>query len=1118
MLKNFVIGLLLISVLMALGCSNISGTVTDQEGNGVEGVVMTLSGGEKQVTCLTDKNGFFEFTDVMAIPVKEQGAYVYTEAPAGSYIVTPAMEKMAFSPEREITVAGRKNINFKSDPDSYCPYKVYVILGFHANFYHSWRGDTNDEAGFGTDIRIVREILKMLDEANAQGLDARGYWEGEAMFTFGDIIPNHAPDIIEGIRRRVETGQDEIVLAPYSNTLFSATTEDEMRSVIRWAISNPWGSGAEDLFGSYVPFIRPQEAMTTTGQIPIMLEEGMEGFILPYSSYSFTSFSNFTPLMPPEQRYHFTRLQMQDDGQQMLLFPCVSVADTLNFISLEKWMLSLRDLQTSGQVEQDMVIHINFDADVETWIPMLPPALSWVPNAGGLPEQIKYVNKYNWSEFALPGEYLANHEPVGDVLIRQDTADGGWDGNFSWAEKYPSHTIWTELEKSRLYTYQAEALMDSAPLEQQELAQSLLYEGRDSSFYHRLKGLSTTHFGMSTPLINEERQAVAETVVADAKGQAEKALKILAENITLEIDEDPVPIYAFAIQDLRENKEVTGDEIFNLVRIPVIIEESSENLALIDKEGTPISFSQVNREVLNDGRLAVEIMVPLHLKAGERRHMLLYNTADLEASIPDTGSDSLVTLANERIQLVLDREHGVVSFSLDGVKIGGEDFLSHFITYQTGKNPESFYANGYELIDLTLERCNGLQRAGLRTLIPFMTHDGEATAEVEILFTLPDDAPWVIADVKVDYPYTMKRDILNTVQQQLRRYFDFGWIEVAPFNLHPNLEASRSDPVRVWKHNYLDVTAFYDLNYGQINPQNAELDSFNHQVTAGWVAVTDKKRGLLLAQSAEILSSYAFCSMRLRESDNFPLLPGNTDRKQSLWLNPFGSYFGQQMDYSHLGGTGVGADIADLLSSALRSNGPSYNGQKEYFSLLLAPYPGDRPPLQLQAEAESFFYPPAVLYLHAPNNAQAGIKEDMDSNVAFLKWEEARQIQGPLPVPLAFLANPSEDAVDLVWDEPGDARIDGYKIEWKPVEDAEWQTISIERERRFRIVDLTNGDNYAFRIRAFGMGQESEWSESLECEVGPVESPSFLSDFENLNPTQLIELVITTLIHLFTTP
>src|SRR5262245_25084982 len=72
------------------------------------------------------------------------------------------------------------------------PFKVYVMLGFHTSFYHSWRGDTPDEAGFGTDIRIVREILRMLDEANAQGLQAKGYWEADNLFTLGNILPKHA--------------------------------------------------------------------------------------------------------------------------------------------------------------------------------------------------------------------------------------------------------------------------------------------------------------------------------------------------------------------------------------------------------------------------------------------------------------------------------------------------------------------------------------------------------------------------------------------------------------------------------------------------------------------------------------------------------------------------------------------------------------------------------------------------------------------------------------------------------------------------------------------------------------------------------------------------------------
>lgn len=32
--------------------------------------------------------------------------------------------------------------------------KIHVAYGFHVNCYHSYRGDTNDNLGFGSDIRI----------------------------------------------------------------------------------------------------------------------------------------------------------------------------------------------------------------------------------------------------------------------------------------------------------------------------------------------------------------------------------------------------------------------------------------------------------------------------------------------------------------------------------------------------------------------------------------------------------------------------------------------------------------------------------------------------------------------------------------------------------------------------------------------------------------------------------------------------------------------------------------------------------------------------------------------------------------------------------------------------
>lgn len=106
-------------------------------------------------------------------------------------------------------------------------FKVYVALGFHINFYHSWRGDTPDEAGFGTDIRVIRKVLEILNNANGQGLKSRAYWDTEVYWTFQEILPKHSPDILDGIRRRVEAGWDEMVVGPFNNGANHAATTDE---------------------------------------------------------------------------------------------------------------------------------------------------------------------------------------------------------------------------------------------------------------------------------------------------------------------------------------------------------------------------------------------------------------------------------------------------------------------------------------------------------------------------------------------------------------------------------------------------------------------------------------------------------------------------------------------------------------------------------------------------------------------------------------------------------------------------------------------------------------------------------------------------------------------------
>ena len=65
--------------------------------------------------------------------------------------------------------------------------KIYLAFRFHVNFYHSYRGDTPDELGFGKDIRIIRKIIQVLDRFNAQGVPVRGTWDIENYFSLEKI-------------------------------------------------------------------------------------------------------------------------------------------------------------------------------------------------------------------------------------------------------------------------------------------------------------------------------------------------------------------------------------------------------------------------------------------------------------------------------------------------------------------------------------------------------------------------------------------------------------------------------------------------------------------------------------------------------------------------------------------------------------------------------------------------------------------------------------------------------------------------------------------------------------------------------------------------------------------
>lgn len=990
-------------------------------------------------------------------------------------------------------------------PEAPCPHKIYVMLGFHTSFYHSWRGDTPDEAGFGIDIRCVRAILGLLDEANAAGQEARGYWDLDVYWNLEEIIPHHAPDIIEGIRRRVQGGQDEIVLGYYNNGANHAATERELRAAITYALENPRGSGLRQVFGQTSTLLRPQESMYTAGQNAILLEEGITGLILYYTAVPFNALSTFIPTLPPEQRYNLLWLRGQPEEPPIELWPCISLADLVDEVCLEALMLKLRRLQIAGQVQSDLLIHVNFDADSDAWLPVrLPRFLAWFPNTGGLQEYIDAVNRYPWASFTIPSAYRQGHEPRGEVLVRQDLADGAFDGHYSWAEKYTSLLNWTALERSRLHAYRAQALAGRVPKPLAEEIDRRLWQGADAPFFQRLVGLSTTHFGMSTPVIHEERQARAQQLLGEAAARAARVERAAARAQRSQQDAAASSVgrgKALYVLDVFAPTGGPGGQrqpARALIRVPLILPPGVGHLRVEETSGRPLPASLINPKRLRDGNLAGELLFTDTVEPERSRTYLV-----TPRPAQETAPKKLAHLRNSWLDLRLSEEDGVHSFTFEGKPAGGSDFLEPFITYRSRNQPQSWFATRFTVDDLAGERWDGLSRARMHTQIAMETPHGRANTDLRYTFTLFDQLPYLLVDVSVTYADTPREDLVQTFQQKLGRLLDLRWIEVAPCPLHPCLSAPVERPLRVWKHNHLGVTSFYDLDYGQINRRNGDLDSFNHQVTAGWVAVSDGQAGLLLAESAPVLASMAFCPMRLREREGL----------QHLWLNPFGSYHGRQLDYSHLGGSGVGAELTAAISGALRPNGPSYNGRTLSFSLLLAPYRGDEPPAALQADAGSFFYPPGVLYQKTPAGLDVLVPDDLRQQIAAGVRQRQQRGDAPLPPPQALLAGPSDRAIDLAWEPPGDVRATGYEVRWRAHRQRDWQHQEIATETHWRVGGLKNGRRYIFQLRTLAPEQHSAWTDEISARPGRAKRTSLLSATAGLPLSTLLRMAGQSLAH-----
>jgi hypothetical protein len=825
---------------------------------------------------------------------------------------------------------------------------ISLAFRFHANFYHSYRGDSPDELGFGKDIRIIRKIIEVFDGMNAVGVPARATWDIENYFSLETIMPKHCPDIIESLQRRVAEGKDEVQLMSYNNGLISAHTASEFDDAIGKAITNDAGSGVRDIFGSCAPMVRPQEMMYTPMHLKLYPRHGVEYISLYYSAVPFNAFSNFVEPLPIEQRFNPLTLTYPGIDETMTLVPAHNHGDIADNITLRWWLKRLRRRQLSMTEPRDLLLLIDADADDEYWWGFDWPVVSrLLATARGIRGLLESVRDLDFVEFTTPGEYVKTHPPIGVIRIGQDTADGSFDGFSSWAEKWSNHRLWTGVERSRILELQTRRLMSSLDADGDRGEMERLLEDSQEA---RMRSLSTTHFGLASPVVNRTRLQTVSELLRESVEKASRAFELGAERVfeeTADRGNSPdLSLFDYVRGISTDAIRYSPKPSRALVRLGLSSsapEAGGVKLLGADGKAQPAVLRSIAGE---DGVAGSELLFISSMGGEERKDFRIEfsNEDDHAAPLDAPVSLDAQSLKNGLVTLRFDEAMQPVGLRCSGFELAEGVLLRSAVNYH-GRIAE---ASRWELTEKGILGSGLVGFVAMKAEIRFRA-GGEKRVVVERELLLASGLPYLYATTRIVYPETRSKNFDAGRARALEREYDGHWREVMPCEIRPALFGSPDRPLRVWKHNHLGHVSHYDLDYGAFS-RNWELDSFNNHVTHGWVAATDREKGVLVAQTADVNASLAFCPMRTRA----------TQRGTRIFLNPFGSYHGKQLHYP-TAFTGLGKLIGTLMGESLAPLAPSYNGESEEISQLIAPYAGDEPPEQIRNDAEAFAYPYAVL-------------------------------------------------------------------------------------------------------------------------------------------------------------
>lgn len=739
--------------------------------------------------------------------------------------------------------------------------KIHIAYGFHVNCYHSYRGDSNDNLGFGSDIRIIRKTLDILTEFNKKGIPVKGTWDTENFFSLQKILPEYAPDIIEKMKERVDKYGDENIIMGYNNGALSAMTEDEFCESINLALKNESGSGLVDIFGKCEKIVRPQEVMFTPSQVSLYNKLGIKALCLYYSCVPFDAFRTIIPRLSDE--YAFNPLTYRYKNDSMTVIPTYNNSDICDAGTLRAWVKSLRKKQEKGPINNDLFLFINMDADAMFWETIeLGKFTGKIANTDGIHGLVEEVADLPYVVFDTPAGYLESHKPLYEIDFTHDTADGNFTGYASWSEKPFNRQIWTGLERARaMAKVTSKRDMDSP------------------SFRNRVLLLSTTHFGLATPVLNIEREktalALKQAVINDEMKAMPKTEKLTVYNTT-GTDFQCVQLQLKKAPENISSLTVSAKGLLSYTAVPTADDNSSVFLMM--------KFGKVQKSYT------------LSISFGEETEAAPFRNL----------------LETDRLSLMFTPSGKILYAICDGRKIGSDEFLKSFITYDN--KDYSFECKSVTPLCLAGEG-EGVRIKG-EIHLPDEISGGNFT--YDFFKTAFSDA--IFLRTTVSYPYTAETTSISTENSALGRFSDMKWTQAVPFQITPELDGD----ISVIKRNFMDdVSAFRTQSFPECDSKNSSLSSFNHQLTGGFVGLYDNKGGIILANARQVLSSMAHCPMRLEEN-------------KTVRMNPFGTYYGKQRHHFSRA-KGQILDVYTLVTPQGKSIAPSYNGSTE--TAMTAIYP-----------------------------------------------------------------------------------------------------------------------------------------------------------------------------------